>query len=274
MVCAYSWCVYAIMPGLLSSWMSDSPQSPRLTWYGSSSNRIELSGHVLANWVIKMTQALDDLAETESGTRVLLDLPPHWRSVAWALAVWTSGACVVLPAEAGPFDDGSPHHAIDNKPVDVVITDAPSEWEDFAADGGVLMAQSMDDLALSWRGTPLPPGVIDAIAEILGYPDRVESIPIPLDSDPALVASNRDPVAFAGLPTWAAVKDPRRLMESTHRSGGRPTRVLASPGSTRSLLAKVISAFGNGGTLVVVPPHMNDAQRESIAEQEGVAEVW
>lgn len=262
------------MPDMLSAWTSDSPSSPRLTWYGSHSSRVELSGHVLATWVVKMTQALADLGEAGTGTRVLLDMPAHWRSLAWGLGVWTAGACVVLPARPdAPGVDAAPAPA-DGAPVDVVLTDHPGRWAEFAADGGVLLAQEMDDLALSWRGDHLRPGVVDAAAEVLGYPDRIDSVPIPLSSDPALVTGDGRTVAYAGLATWASGKNSRRLLETTHRSGGNPSRVLTSTDSPSRLLATGIAVFGNGGSLVVVPSRMGDARRAEVAEQEGTGEVW
>lgn len=255
------------LPGLVSAWMSDSPSSPRLTWYGGASSRIELSGHVLATWVLKTTQALDDLAGAGTGTRVLLDLPAHWRTATWALGTWTAGACVVLPA--GDGSGGS----VDGAPVDVVVTDHPQRHEAFATDGGVVLAQAMDDLALRWQGEPLRPGIVDAAAEVMTYPDQVASLPVPDVSDPALVTAD-DAVPFAALPTWASGRNQSRLLATTHGSGGHPSRVLASTASLQGLLSTALAVFGNGGSLVVVAPHLHDDARRRIAEQEGITETW
>lgn len=265
------------MPDLLSSWTSDSATSPRLTWYGRGSSRIELSGHVLATWTIKTTQALQDLADAGAGTRVLLDLPPHWRTVTWALGTWTAGATVVLPATSSdPSADGGEGRAADGQDVDVVVTADPQQWSDLVAAGVVVLAQELGDLALSWQGEPLQPGVIDANAEVMGYPDRVDSVPIPASSDPALVAGQggQGTVAFAGLATWASGLDQERLLATTHRTGGHPARVLAAPDSLEALLGTAIAVYGNRGSLVVVPPQMDDATRQGVIDQESVAEIW
>src|SRR5688572_18938796 len=72
------------------------PGRPRLTWYGDDGERVELSGAVLENWVNKTTNLLVEEFDAEPGTRVVIDLPVHWRTVVWALAVWRVGATAVL----------------------------------------------------------------------------------------------------------------------------------------------------------------------------------
>ncbi|NKY41606.1 TIGR03089 family protein, partial [Cellulomonas septica] len=86
------------------------PGRPRLTWYSADGERVELSGAVLENWVNKTTNLLVEELDAGPGTRVLLDLPGHWRTVVWALATWRCGACVVV-------GDGE---------ADVVVTSRPA----------------------------------------------------------------------------------------------------------------------------------------------------
>src|SRR5699024_4296186 len=83
---------------------------PRLTWYGADDERVELSGRVLANWVTKAANLLTEEADLSPGSRVLLDLPIHWRAAVWALATWTAGGEVVLPGmtETDEDDDVDP----------------------------------------------------------------------------------------------------------------------------------------------------------------------
>ena len=69
--------------------------TPALAWYGEAS-RIELSGHVLANWVIKAIGHLHDEVALEHGDTVVLDLAPHWKRLVLALATWSLGGEVVL----------------------------------------------------------------------------------------------------------------------------------------------------------------------------------
>ena len=59
---------------------------PALAWHGEAA-RIELSGHVLANWVIKAIGHLHDEVALGQGDVVVLDLPPHWKRLVLALAV-------------------------------------------------------------------------------------------------------------------------------------------------------------------------------------------
>ncbi|WP_330998305.1 TIGR03089 family protein [Georgenia wutianyii] len=75
----------------------DEPNQPRLTWYGPDDERVELSGRVLANWVTKATNLLVEEGEVGPGTRVLLDVPVHWRALVWAMATWCAGGELVLP---------------------------------------------------------------------------------------------------------------------------------------------------------------------------------
>ena len=45
---------------LMTSLRSGHATSPRLTWYGPDSERVELSGRVLDNWVAKTSNLLQD----------------------------------------------------------------------------------------------------------------------------------------------------------------------------------------------------------------------
>jgi uncharacterized protein (TIGR03089 family) len=129
------------------------PGRPRVTWYGDGGERVELSGAVLGNWVSKTTNLLVEEFDAAPGTRVALDLPPHWRTVVWALAVWRTGACVVAP---GPAE------------VDVVVTDAPAG----APGTAQVVAVALPALARAFPGT-LPPGAIDAASAVMTYGDAI-----------------------------------------------------------------------------------------------------
>src|SRR5699024_7729037 len=61
---------------LLSALESTGPR-PALAWYGEAA-RIELSGHVVANWVIKAIGHLHDEIALDPDDEVVVDLPPHW----------------------------------------------------------------------------------------------------------------------------------------------------------------------------------------------------
>ena len=76
---------------LMTALRSGHATSPRLTWYGPDSERVELSGRVLDNWVAKTSNLLQDELDAEPGMRLRLDLPAHWKSMIWALAAWQLG---------------------------------------------------------------------------------------------------------------------------------------------------------------------------------------
>jgi uncharacterized protein (TIGR03089 family) len=108
-------------PDVLAAMLRADPARPRVTFYEDTDGptrgeRIELSARVLANWVSKAANALQDELDVAPGSRVLLALPPHWRSLYWALAVWSVGGTVV--ADRSPGASGS-------APADVVVTDDP-----------------------------------------------------------------------------------------------------------------------------------------------------
>ena len=88
---------------LLRRMVSSDPGRPRITVYDDTDGpmrgeRIELSARVLANWVAKAANLMQEDLDAGPGTVVHLDLPPHWRTLYWALAVWSVGGCVVVGA--------------------------------------------------------------------------------------------------------------------------------------------------------------------------------
>lgn len=248
------------MPDLLSRWTSDSPTSPRLTWYGPHTDRIELSGRVLATWVVKVTHLLTDLADAGPSMRVVVDLEPHWRSMIWALGTWTAGACLDLTEDRAAAED-----------ADVVVTSRPEEWA--GSQAGVVLAQDLGALAMRWGGEPLPTGVVDAAAEVMTYPDHLGRAPIPHDTDPALLLPEGR-VAHCGLLPWAASRRSAHMMAVTSGSASPGARVIVGNRSLPSLLSLALSVWSDGGSMVVVPRSMNDATRNRIADQEHVTESW
>ena len=95
---------------VLTRMRSVSTSSPRLVWHGAD-GRIELSGRVFDNWVANSANLLVDELDATASTRISLDLPPHWKTLALAFACWQVGAVVVL--DAGEAPGGLP------KPVDL-----------------------------------------------------------------------------------------------------------------------------------------------------------
>lgn len=136
----------------MSALRSGHSTSPRLTWYGPDSERVELSGRVLDNWVAKTSNLLQDELDAEPGTAIRIDLPAHWKSFVWALAAWQLGMEVVL--------DGSA--------ADLLVTNDPSDHTGAAYDA--VVAVPLAALAMSWPGE-LPPGVVDYAAEVRSHGD-------------------------------------------------------------------------------------------------------
>ena len=201
------------LPGLLAQ-LTAEPGRPRLTWYAPA-ERVELSGHVLDNWVTKTANLLVEEYDAGPGTRVLLDLPVHWRSVVWAFAVWRVGACVMVPGAS-------------TTRVDLVVTDRPA-----AHSGGDIVAVALPALARSFDGD-LPPGVVDATGAVMTYGDVLTWMPEPDPLSPALQAEG-SVVAHRDLDRWAA-----RIL--TANGGIHPHgRVLVADSTGRAALADALA---------------------------------
>src|SRR6478736_1513618 len=138
---------------LMGTLRSGNSTAPRLTWYGPDSERVELSGRVLDNWVAKTSNLLQDELDAEPGMRLRLDLPAHWKSVILALAAWQLGMEVV-------FADAE---------AELLATADPGPG---AAAGGfdAVLAVSLPALAMRWSGE-LPSGVLDYAAEVRSHGD-------------------------------------------------------------------------------------------------------
>ncbi|GAA3701491.1 TIGR03089 family protein [Zhihengliuella alba] len=136
--------------------------APLLVWHGAGGERVELSGRVFDNWVAKSANLLAEEFDVEPGTAVVLDLPPHWKSLALAFAAWQRGAEVRLDPAA---------------PADLLVTDRPAEAAALRASagtaGGDVLAVALGSLALAFDGD-LPPGAVDFAAEVRGYGDLCE----------------------------------------------------------------------------------------------------
>lgn len=217
---------------------------PRLTWYGPDGARIELSGAVLVNWVTKTVNLLVEELDAGPGTRVLLDLPPHWRTVPWALAAWRTGACLVLTG-------GEPVG-----PVDVVVTDRPAAHP--APGRPAVVAVTLASLARRFEGE-LPAGAVDAAAAVMTYGDALGWVP---DVDPAAPAVQRDGarvahgelVAHARATTEAVagghpLEDARVLLTV---DGGRT--VPGPAGDVGAVLDHVLTLIAADGSVVLLDP--------------------
>jgi uncharacterized protein (TIGR03089 family) len=161
----------SVLAGILRS----DPARPRVTFYEDTSGptlgeRVELSAKVLANWVNKAGNALQDEYDLGPGSVVRLSLPPHWRALYWALGVWSVGGAVDL-TEAGPADllicDDPEAATIEPKPDEVVLV-------------------TLDALARAHTG-PLPAGAMDEARELASYGDQLVALAEPDAASLALI---------------------------------------------------------------------------------------
>lgn len=132
--------------------------SPALVWYDDE-GRVELSGKVFANHVAKIANFLEQECDFMPGSRIVLDLPAHWKSIAWALGGLVAGGFVVVGREK--IDDG--------EPGTIIVTNTPEEVSADDPDD-VVVALNLDSFAFAWEGE-LPDGVADGAAEVIGQAD-------------------------------------------------------------------------------------------------------
>lgn len=179
---------------LLASLQRSDAARPRITCYDDTDGptrgeRIELSARVLSNWVAKAANALQEDYDVEPGSRVLLALPPHWRTAYWAFATWAAGGCVVLDA---------------SEPAEVCISDDRAVIDEFVERSGAGAAAVLVTLAALARTAEgsVSDGVMDEAAQLATYADQFEPWAEADEDDPALVVDGES-VSFADLIHWA-----------------------------------------------------------------------
>jgi uncharacterized protein (TIGR03089 family) len=181
-------------PDVLAAMLRADPARPRVTFYEDTDGptrgeRIELSAKVLANWVNKAANALQDEFDVAPGSRVRLALPPHWRSLYWALAVWSVGGTVV--ADRSPAAQVSGARAQDPA-VDLVVTDDPA----LAAGSSPAVLVTLAALA---RQAPVPTGgAMDEARELSTHGDQFVPWEEPAEGDVALEVDGAG-TAYAGV---------------------------------------------------------------------------
>jgi len=231
------------LPGLLARLTTD-PGRPRLTWYGDDGERVELSGHVLDNWVTKTANLLVEEYQAGPLTRILLDLPVHWRSVVWAMATWRVGACVVVPPAGRP---------------DLVVTHDPARHAD---DGVDVVAVALPALARNVEGR-LPPGTVDATSAVMTYGDVLTWMPEPTAGAPAIKVGEQL-VPHASLEEWARGVL-TRLGECP--PGGRLLVAVPADALTDAL-GLALAALALDGSVVLCAPGIDAVTRQRIARAE------
>ena len=198
---------------VLAEILHSDPARPRVTFYEDTAGptrgeRIELSGKVLANWVSKAGNALQDEFDLGPGSVVRLSLPPHWRALYWAFAVWSVGATVDLAGSRTP---------------DLLICDDPDAIAAaLARTPGEVVLVTLGALARAHRG-PVPAGVMDEAREIATYGDQFVALADPAPDDLALI-TDRAQVPYRSVvpaPHWppsarvSLAGDLSQVLEST-----------------------------------------------------------
>ena len=226
---------------LLRALVAADPGRPRITVYDDTESatrgeRIELSARVLANWVAKGANLLRDDLDVGGGSVVQLDLPPHWRSLYWALAAWSVGAAVDVPARRRP-DAGGAAAAADSGDagVDVVVTDAVDVASAATASGADVVFVTLAALARS-ATVPVPAGAVDEARELATHGDVFDAWDEPDPSDVAL-RSDGD-----GETTYAAV---------VPEAVARGERVHTSTADTAAFLRLALEVWAGDGSLVL-----------------------
>lgn len=221
---------------LMTALRSGHSTSPRLTWYGPDSERVELSGRVLDNWVAKTSNLLQDELDAEPGMAVRLDLPAHWKSFVWALAAWQLGMEVVF----------------DGTPADLLVTDKP---DDAGTGFDAVVAVPLAALAMRWPGE-LPSGVVDYAAEVRSHGD--------------VFMAHNEPEAELPAVRGASALSHEALIEgfASAQEPGVRLLVRAADGLESSLSASLGAWTGDGSVVLVHPDlevteHLLDNERVS-----------
>ncbi|GAB3074248.1 TIGR03089 family protein [Intrasporangium mesophilum] len=215
-----------VMPAdVLARMVATDPGRPRLTWYDdepgpTAGERIELSARVLANWVAKAANLLQDDAAAGPGTTVGLDLPAHWRSLYWALATWAVGATVVV--------------GDDSRTADVLVTDAPATA---AGHGGDAVLVSLPALARSHPEAAEARGAIDEARELATHGDAFSPMADPEPGDVAL-ASEAGDTAYGDV------------IRTDDGWGASPRVAIA--GSLEAVLRQALAAWAADGSVVLI----------------------
>jgi uncharacterized protein (TIGR03089 family) len=252
------------VPELLRALLARDPGRPRLTWYGTDGERVELSARTLDNWVAKSANLLVEEFDAGPGTRIGVRLPAHWRTTTWLLATWVVGACAVVgngPSDAPSDAPSDPPSDPPSEPPDVVVTADPATAVGSGLDPTALIGVALPPLVTSF-GPGLPPGALDGAAEVRLRGDVFVPLVAPAPGDPALVVPGRQPLPHDELLPAAA---------DAAREAGWPTgvRLLSSAGPDRAV-EELLAPLLLDGSVVLHSPALDADALRRIADQEHV----
>ncbi|MDO5645546.1 MAG: TIGR03089 family protein [Dermabacter sp.] len=160
----------APLPPLLDALDALGPR-PALVTYGAD-GRTELSGRVLANWLIKWINLCRDELGAAEGADVVIDMPGHWKRAVLAHGAWLMGARVTV---RGQVPDAELPEAIA-----ILATDRPDS--PLAARADDVLALEPVSLALAFTGA-LGPLDVDWLEAVRAQPDQLTA-PLPAPSEP------------------------------------------------------------------------------------------
>jgi uncharacterized protein (TIGR03089 family) len=234
-------------PALLADRLRRDAARPLVTFYDDATGeRVELSVTTYANWVAKTAGLVQDELDIERGALLLVDLPTHWLGAVWLGAAWTLGLRVT--------DDRA---SVDE--ADLVVCGPDSvDAVTPAADRVPVVALSLRPLGARFD-VPLPPGVVDYGAVVLGQPDAF----VPLDR-----AAGHD-VAWSGKGGELTQADVLRSTVAGLEEGGR-LLTDANPCSYDGLATLVAPLAAGGGTVWVRHPDEDGWTRRYDAERASV----
>ena len=243
---------------LLAALRTHNSTAPRLTWYGPDAERVELSGRVLENWVAKTANYLVDELDAEPGTVVVVDMPLHWRSLVWLLAVWAVGATATVPEENSTEDLTNPSSpANPANPADIVATTNPAATQQRysgLSPRPLVVAVALPALQMRWQGE-LPARTLDYSGEVRAHADVFFA-----DDTP-------DPSA----PAWrhgATTVRYDRLIGSENGTGQQsplrqtPERILLEVREGWvAVLSAALKAWAAGGSVVLLDPTVEPTEK-------------
>jgi uncharacterized protein (TIGR03089 family) len=230
-------------PQILSRLLSRDPGRPLVTFYDDATGeRTELSVTTWANWVAKVSSLLAEELDLEPGSRLLVDLPPHWLGTVVLGAAWSCGVEVVWEGDA-----------------DAVVT-GPEGLHRWAPEAGRIpvVASALQPLAGRFPDG-VPDGVHDLGVEVWSQPDSYVAPQPPADDDPAVAGTSHAEL-------WRSAAAGERL------TGGGRLLSEANPASP-SGLASLIEPLTCDGSLVLVT-HADPSRLARIAADERVTDRW
>jgi uncharacterized protein (TIGR03089 family) len=218
---------------LLHRLRSGNSAAPRLTWYGPAGERIELSGRVLDNWAAKTSNLLVEELEAETGTRIRLDLPAHWKSAVIALAAWQAGAVLV---------DGE---------ADLVFSAGANGTPPI---GATRIVVALGALELAYRGE-LSPADVDYAALVRQFADSFDPFEPPSPDDDAVRLGGEACTQTELLERWAVRFD----------AGARVLVDASRP--LPEVLPALLGAWAADGSAVLRHPEVGDTAELRAAER-------